>query len=209
MKLYIANPSYTPGYVSGAIQHVALERHPDWSVIIAQQTASLLTFNFNCCWADALNLRDEGKVDHFLMIHSDVRPVEKTWLDDLIAEKEKFGADVMSVIIPLKSQEGWTSTALDTHKWSPTRFTMRQVLKMSETWTAVTLLFNTGLMLVDMRKPWVEQICFTVNDRIEKRNGKWIADVESEDWNFSRQCRALGVKAYVTRKVAVDHFGMG
>lgn len=209
MNLYIANPSYSPGYMSGAIQHAALERHPDWSVIMSNQAASLLTFNFNCFWADALNHRQDDKCDYFLMIHADVRPVDNEWLDQLFHEMQQAEADVMSVIIPLKSQEGWTSTAIDTHLWSPRRLCMKEIMQMPITWSDEDLLFNTGLMLVDFRKPWVEKVCFTVNDRIQKRNGKWCADVESEDWNFSRQCRALGVSCFVTRRVKVDHFGMG
>jgi len=70
------------------------------------------------------------------------------------------------------------------------------------------LLVNTGLLLVDMRQPWTEQICFTMNDRItQDASGMFRAAVEPEDWNFSRQCHSLGAKLAVTRKVTVDHYG--
>ena len=55
---------------------------------------------------------------------------------------------------------------------------------------------------------WVERICFTINDRLERdSSGVWKAYVESEDWNFSRQCRKLGVRAFVTRRIVTEHYG--
>ena len=207
MKLLIANPTYTPGYASGAEQTVALAKHPDWQVQFYSSAMSLLTLNFNNAWCEALN----NHVDYFLMIHADIRPVDPYWLDILFAEMAKHQADVLSVIIPIKHQDGVTSTAIDNDPWRPTRCTMTGIWETKpETWTHPKLLFNTGMMLVDFRKPWVERVCFTVNDRILKTAaGKWIAEVESEDWNFSRQCRALGASCYVTRKVWVDHYGVG
>src|SRR5262249_397367 len=69
------------------------------------------------------------------------------------------------------------------------------------------LLVNTGLLLVDMRGSWTEQICFTMNDQIAKdANGMFRACIEPEDWNFSRQCHQLDVKLAVTRKVIIDHY---
>lgn len=211
MKILIANPGYTPGYVSAFAQAKAIQRHPEWEVHFYELSASLLTWNFNSAWATALNLKESHGLTHFLLIHADVRPKGEDWLDVMLAEMERMQADVMSAIIPIKDQRGLTSTALDTDPWRPLRLTQRQVLtEFPETWTADELLFNTGLLLVDLRKPWVEQVCFTMRDQIVRDDdGQWRAYVQPEDWHFSRQCRALGVRAYVTRKVVVEHFGTG
>ena len=84
---------------------------------------------------------------------------------------------------------------------------MTEILDRPVTWTAPDLLVNTGLMLVDFREPWVERVCFTIRDKIHEENGTWVAEVEPEDWGFSRQARALGVPLHVTRRVAVMHIG--
>jgi hypothetical protein len=86
---------------------------------------------------------------------------------------------------------------------------MKQVMKMPWTWTSEDLLFNTGLMLVDFTKgDWVNNVCFHMRDEIIRiLAGPRQVNIEPEDWNFSRQCRALGVRAYVTRRVKVKHHG--
>jgi hypothetical protein len=38
--------------------------------------------------------------------------------------------------------------------------------------------------------------------------GKWVTQVESEDWLFSRQMHKWGIKAVATRKVSLKHIGM-
>ena len=45
------------------------------------------------------------------MLHDDVVP-EAFWLDKLIAELELHSADVMSAVVPVKSGNGLTSTAV-------------------------------------------------------------------------------------------------
>ena len=207
MKLLIANPCHSVGYASGAEQAVAVCGQRDLDVQFYTSAMSLLTLNFNTAWCEALN----NRVDYFLMVHADVRPIDPGWLDTLLKEMEKYSADVLSVIIPIKHQDGVTSTAIETDNlWRPRRITVTEALDFPETWSRDGLLFNTGMMLVDFRKPWVGKICFTVNDRITRaESGRWVAEVEPEDWNFSRQCRKLGLSCYVTRKVRVDHYGEG
>jgi hypothetical protein len=84
---------------------------------------------------------------------------------------------------------------------------MTEIMERPETWTDEKLLVNTGCMLVDMRKAWVNDICFTINDRLVVKDGEYVAQVQPEDWNFTRSAKAAGAKVFVTRKVAIDHVG--
>jgi hypothetical protein len=173
--------------------------------------SSLLTASFNRCWCEALNKRGDpakGGITHFLLMHADIVPADFDWFQQLWEEFEKNQCKVLSVAVPIKAETGITSTAIETENlWKPRRLTVSEILDMPVTWTSTQLLVNTGLLLVDFREPWVERICFTINDRIHKLGGKWECNVEPEDWNFSRQCRALGVDPWVTRRVALSHMG--
>lgn len=210
-KLLIANPTYSPGSVSRLSQIQAYQSFsaPDMTIYDWEQTSSIVTWAFNAAWALALNLRETEGLTHFLLIHSDVRPVQTNWLKLMFDTLDEHNGDLLSVVIPIKDDRGLSSTAIDTDPWRPMRLTMHQIHhEFPETWCAPEALFNTGLMLVDIRKPWVEQICFNMRDKIARDDtGKWSAYVEPEDWNFSRQCRRLQVRALITRKIIVQHFG--
>lgn len=169
---------------------------------------SILTNCFNRLWARMLNWRDDGKVTHFIMMHADVKP-DGDWVGTLYQELVRFDADILSVIIPIKNHHGITSTGLDMgNPWQPRRFTMTEVFDLPETFTAPNLVFNTGLWIADVRGDWAEKVCFHMEDKIERGpDGKWEAYVQPEDWHFSRQVRELGLKAFATRKVQVEHEG--
>lgn len=172
-------------------------------------STSLLTSSFNRCWVEALNKReDKIPVTHFLLMHADIVPVEFNWVQQLWEEFSRNNCKVLSVAIPIKNDMGLTSIGMEGEDpWRPRRLTVTEILDRPVTWSSPTVLVNTGLLMVDFTEPWVEKICFTINDKIHKPNGKWVTEVESEDWNFSRQCRALGIDLWVTRRVAVQHMG--
>jgi hypothetical protein len=170
--------------------------------------SSILTFAFNLCWAQALNEYEAGRITHFLMWHSDVRPCSPRWLDTLTDEMEKAGADVLGTSIPIKDTKGLTSTAIDTDPWRPQRVSLKQMNELPPTWSCDRLLINTGLMLVDLRKPWWQEICFDIEDRIVKVNDYWRAECKPEDWQFSRAARKRGARIFVTRAVVVEHTGL-
>lgn len=70
------------------------------------------------------------------------------------------------------------------------------------------LLANTGLMLVNLHAPKVEQLSFTINDWMwQREDGKFVCDVEPEDWFFSARAAELGLRVRATRKVKVEHIG--
>lgn len=167
---------------------------------------SVLTKTFNMLWAHALNERANG-LTHFAMLHADIAP-EDWWLDKMLRIMMKHGADVLSAVVPIKSHQGLTSTALETDdEWACRRLTLREVYAMAPTFTDDGLLVNTGLMLVDMRKPWVEQVCFRFEDDVIKRNGKWEAVSVSEDWCFSLMAKKYHARLFATREVALTHTG--
>ncbi len=174
---------------------------------------SLLAFSFNSLWADALNSRKTHGVTHFLLIHSDIVPISgQKWLETLVNEMEAVGADVLSVVAPLKNTDGITSTGIQIgkpyHPWMIKRYTMKEIFDLPETFTHEKLVVNTGMMLVDMRKPWVEKIHFHIKDDIiMRKDGLYEAIAFPEDWNFSEEAKALGAKVFSTRKVKIEHHG--
>lgn len=177
----------------------------------AEINGSLLTWCFNSLWAMALNLKEESGLDYFLLWHADVKPVTEGWLETLIKELRDAEGDVISAIVPIKDARGLTSTARDSDPFRPIRITQHEAVNiLPVSWTSEDVLLNTGLMLVDFSKPWVYDVCFTMQDRIVRRgDGKFIADIEPEDWNFSRQLHRKGLKLVATRAVTVEHFGVG
>jgi len=172
--------------------------------------SSIATACFNACWAMARNEWEAGRIDAFAMIHDDVG-AQMQWLDILHREREKCGADIISTAVPIKDARGLTSTAIDDldEKWRVRRITTKQLRKLPLTFTdsdVPGLLLNTGLWLAKLG-PWMNEVCFHVPNAIERINGRWKALHFPEDFNFSRDCRKLGLKLAATKAVRVDHFG--
>jgi len=173
--------------------------------------SGILPRAFNYLLADALNDRAEGAT-HFLLWHNDIVPLEPGFLDKMLALMQTHQCDVLSVVSPIKDMRGLTTTALDTHPENPhwvKRLTMKEIYESyPPTWSDEKLLINTGLMLVNMTKPWVENICFNFQETIFKdMKGIYRAAGVSEDWLFSRQAKLLGAKLAVTREISIQHVG--
>lgn len=185
--------------------HMVRTASNQFPVSIQTGSHSVLTKNFNFLWANALNQR---KVcTHFLMLHADITP-EEGFIDKMMKTMENLEADVLSVVSPIKSSEGLTSTAIDIDGiWNVKRLTMKEIFDRDPTFTDEKLLINTGLMLVNMQKPWVEKICFRFEDAIIVEDEKFKAVGMSEDWLFSRDAKALGAKIFATREISILHHG--
>lgn len=214
-KVFLAVPHY------GAIEGEAL---PDLiapslrihDVSIRAQPASLLGYNFNCLWCTALNGRKTEGYTKFAMHHADIAS-EIGWLDKLIAEQERVGADVLSTVVAIKDPRGLTTTGImDAGKPNVRRLTMTEIMKLPVTFSAEDvepgagkhLAINTGLWVCDFTKPWVEEAVFTIIDWISKDDaGNFKPNVLSEDWFFSHWCQTHGVKVFATRIVPADHKG--
>jgi hypothetical protein len=197
-------------------------------------TNSLLAFNFNLAYASALNLRHEyPSLKWFVMLHSDIAP-ENWWVDKLIKVADEHGADLMSTVIPFKSPEGITSTAIAHEMDSMSvyaRLTMKQVLALPKTFDidtacehlrskvptdlrlpdcpASVLLVNSGCMALRMDKTWSNQLHFTITDDIIVKNNRFEALVLSEDWHLSHQVANNGGKVFATTEVQATHLGNG
>lgn len=181
------------------------------------RAGSLLANIFNGLWCSCINTHRNGRpVDYFAMLHSDVEPPEG-WLDSLIDEMESRDLDLLGVVVPIKSQQGLTSIALQNpngDSWRPLcRLTMQEVMKLPETFTAedvgYELLLNTGCWVCRFDMAWATQVKFTINDeiRFDEKLGGYVAEVEPEDWYFSRRCREIGLRIGATRKVPLNHAG--
>jgi hypothetical protein len=205
-KILVAIPSYDGWRCNGAALFT-LGRSP-YDITLMEYKTSLLAKGFNVAWAIALEKRETAGVTHFMLLHADIKPEDPDWFDVLFKEMQRVGADIISAISPIKDSQGVTSTAIETDDlWVPRRITIKEALEKPETWTDPKLLFNTGMLLMDIRGKWTEGTYFTINDRIRHDGKRYVVSAEPEDWFFSRLTRQNGAKAWVTRKVKLRHEG--
>ena len=180
--------------------------------------------NFNQILAECLNRASEGKVTHMAFLHADIAP-EEWWVDVLMAEMERLGADVVSALVPIKDLRGISSSGIgdSNDRWHPLRrFTMQEAYEFPETFDAKDagypgscLLHNDGCFLMDLRNPIFRKTddngvlvaSFDFPRRIRLVDGKFTTEGESEDWYWSRKLHELGAKTYITRKVKLNHEG--
>jgi hypothetical protein len=94
----------------------------------------------------------------------------------------------------------------------PRRMTLTELAEMPTTFDAELL--NTGLWVCKLG-PWCleenddgsQKFVFDVTNRIVKRSGRRVALFEPEDWKFSRQLRAAGLRIMATKSLTVIHEG--
>jgi len=186
--------------------------------------SSLLAHACNILWCAALNRRKTDGVTHFAMLHADIDPAP-WWLDTLLDELDRTGADLVSVVVPIKDERGLTSTALDLPAehdpeqggWpAERRLTMSEIMELPETFgpedlgcpPGFALLVNTGCFVCRLDRPWCSEVHFEIRNRIVvDDDGMFWPQCEPEDWGLSRQIARLGGKVVATRKVAVGHIG--
>lgn len=186
------------------------------TILPSPAISSILPLTFDMAWAEALNRRngvegEHGPIDYFVMLHSDINP-QKGWLDILVSKCIRYGADIVSALVPIKNEMGLTSTALDQgNLWKPRRLTMTEAMQLPPDFSAETLeheynqfgtlLANTGCWIADFSKPWVTATkedpenpantilanSFHFSNRIRiDADGRAIAEVIPEDWHFSK-----------------------
>ena len=181
---------------------------------------SLTGHCFNVLLAEALDLRDAGEVDHFAMIHADVKP-GLGWLDELHAEMIAHSLDVVSAVVAIKDDrpDPPTSTAIGDglDPWSVlSKVHVGSMHAFGETFTADTacgpgevLLVNTGLWLADLRHPaWDAFEGFNIVTRIGMDDaGRRVARMRPEDWELSRHLARHNARVGATWRVRVGHEG--
>lgn len=213
VRLFLGMPGY--GHLTAGAARGFWRATRSANAVLHYQEGSLLAHNFNILWCQALNLQGDNAPQYFAMQHADVEP-QDFWLDALIEELEVHALDVLGVAIPIKDGKGLTSIALarpdDT--WRPLcRLTMREVYDLPETFTSDDtghpLLLNTGLWVCRFDPSWTNQARFEINDRIvqDRKTGRYIPQVEPEDWFFSRLLHEQGLRIGCTRKIAAMHHG--
>jgi hypothetical protein len=177
--------------------------------------------DFDYLWARALTRAAADELDYFVMLHSDVWP-EAGWIDTLVSECERLGADMISAVVPLKDPRGLTSTAISRpeDRWgSFRRLSVKELPMLPPTFNAAdcgyegyVLLHNTGCWIADLRKPIFrtmegEQLAldFSFPRRIVRDPSGYRVERESEDWHFSRVLHRLGAKTFATSAVRLRH----
>ena len=221
---HLCMPAYN-GMSGGAARGLVLATaagDDDHGVNLTYTENSLLAYNCNQHLALVRNQLLGGcGPDYFAVLHSDVGP-EPGWLSRLVRLLEAHGLDALGVVIPIKSGEGWTSTAVGrlplwAESWNPLfRVTLTEALRLPGVFTAADLgypdhplLVNTGCFVMRVDPSWFFEIYFTIRDRIhpDPETGRHEAQVQSEDWFLSRLLFALGRRVAATRLVRVDHRG--
>ncbi len=233
MAVLIGIPTYDDKVYSGLSAALmgegTLPDCPEYTV--AYKHISLLALSHNELLVLALNNRPQ--ITHLLIVHSDVIP-ERGFLVQMLHDMAEAQADVLSAVIPIKDGSGLTSTALLPHlgeadaqgryEFRRRRLTIKEAMRLPDVFDVQdvqhvfdehspdgVLLVNTGLMLIDVRQPRLtepEPLHFEINDAIfRKEDGTFVADVEPEDWYFSRQCARRGLRVCATRRVHVQHVG--
>lgn len=142
-----------------SIVSASLGRH---DVRIGMASSSLLCYNFNRPWADALIY--SPRPDYFAMHHSDIRAPDG-WVNTLIESLEQHGADMISAVVPTKTLGGHTSTAVvDLEGYRRRRLTVREVAQLPPVFDArmAGALYGVGCgrwtsqHAVSVGTPWVE-----------------------------------------------------
>lgn len=212
-RTFLALPSYAGRLTTRAAQTIYRES-TIYPTIQCATSSSLLCQTFNALWCEALNLRHQG-ITHFAMLHDDIEP-EGFWIDTMIEEMERVGADIISAVVPFKNNSGLTSTAVESSDpWRPRRLTLTEIDGLPVTFNSYegvyespSLLINTGCLVCRFTEEWVERVCFHIEDAIIKTDaGKFEPRAIPEDWNFSRWAHNEGLRIAATRKVRLTHIG--
>jgi hypothetical protein len=193
---------------------------------VGRQSTAFLR-NYNGWWLDALNLYQHGdatlnippgRVNYAAMIHSDVS-ADWGWLDVMLAELQRLDGDAISAVVPFRDSSGLTSIGIDAKNgdpFAPRRFTMKEIMKLPETFSAAdtdmpdgTLLINNGLCLCRMDRPYADhpECLFDFKIRKTVLDGHRFVEQESEDWRWSRFLQSQGAKYFATRKTKLRHIG--
>jgi hypothetical protein len=223
-RLFIGVPTYNGSMRSEAFDGL---RRPSFSAekwTVQFQHGSLLAYVFNMLLVAAVNSREEFGWNIFGMAHNDIS-FEPGAFDVLMDERERCGADILSVVVPIKDGRGVTSTGIVQPDGSIRRLTLTEAFNLPETFDGrdacremglpetCRLAVNTGLWVCDLDKivPLIPKgLWFSIADSVkELPNGKLKVGVWPEDWNFSRLCHEFGLKVMATRKVPVFHYGEG
>jgi hypothetical protein len=227
-RVVVVTPHYgscAPGWADGVYcgsrgrQVVRMDRR-------ARSSSSLLPTAFNECLAEAMTMRDAGDVDAIAMLHSDIEP-EGRWLEELYGEAWINRAMLASAVVPIKNDEGRTSTAIGVKgdRWRvPRCIYMRDRERLPVTFGPEhvcgpdeVLLINTGMWLADLHHPFWDHFidhartgtsAFQLHSRIVKHGqGQYQVETRSEDYELSHDLAEFGCRYVATWKPRLKHIG--
>jgi hypothetical protein len=190
---------------------------------------SLLARNFNQLWINAWR----NKFDFFVLHHSDIGVASDdvnmlgSWLDRIVERTESEKAAVTSIVSPIKSDAGHTSTGLDLVKDNPytlRRITIKELQSLPDTFyradvcrlfgrdpeDAGAFLVNTGVMVMNLRDwDWRGWPGFQIDDKIgwKKDGSDCEAFTEPEDWRLSRWLHERGWPYCAVKDFEISHVG--
>jgi len=212
--VFLALPSYGGQiHCTAALSLLRATRRP---VQIMNNDSSALAHGFNILWASAA-ISDKT---YWAMLHSDIGP-PPFWVDTLINVMQETGADVVSALSPIKSNERAYSTALIPRRgddFDAVRIHDVHLHQLPETFFTSDLIrlfdhdgimgVNTGCWVCRIG-PWMRDLCFEVETWIDWKQSPPLCRFLSEDWEFSRKCHNLGLQVACTRRLDLSHAGMG
>jgi hypothetical protein len=153
----------------------------------------------------------------------------ETWLERLVTITRELQAAAVSVVVPIKTLEGMTSTGLDLNRksgYTLRRVTVKELSQLPrdvitrldvcqlfglDPLVAGALLVNTGALCMNLRYyPWFEARWpgFYIDDRLVW-NTKGVPEGRTapEDWNFSRWLFNKEWRYYATSGIVSCHEG--
>lgn len=175
--------------------------------------SSLLAHGFNRLWVMGV----ESGASRWAMLHADVG-ARVGWLDTMLDDLESTGADLLSAVVPIKNKPGTYSTALG-HCGQPPHYQLCKEhldklppifdgAQLREvTGESGDLCVNTGLWVCRLDAPWVRHVAFNIKTWIDWDGPKPLCKCIPEDWGFSQQLHALGLRVLATKKVPLVHVG--
>jgi hypothetical protein len=191
---------------------------------------SLLANNFNRLFVTAWT----SGADYLCILHSDIgtsRPAGYggSWLELLVDRLRENNLAALSAVVPIKSMDGLTSTALQLRKDSPhvlRRLSMQELHRLQDKVVrrhnlcdlfdisrdeAGALYINTGTLAIDLRGfDWAGARWpgFQITDYLAwNTNHVPMAYVDPEDWGFSRWLHQEGWPYAATKELIIEHHG--
>lgn len=190
---------------------------------------SLLARGFNTLFCSAYK-RD---FDYFILLHSDIGVYSNipgtSWADILVNRLRQLEMASVSVVSPIKNEQGVTSTALQLHKNNPygmRRITVKELEKLPPQCIlkedvcklfnvpqeeAGPLLINTGVLCMDLKNvDWfgLRWPGFHIEDCIAW-NKQGVPDpyTTPEDWNLSRWLDRKKLSYCAISDLQINHLG--
>ena len=231
-KVFLGCPTYDSRIDSLTARRLFCTASQSHEVQVGDLSSSLLAQGCNSLLALALN----GGYEWFSLLHTDIAP-EPFWIDKLIAEALRCGTDMLSAVVPIKNFSGATSTAIPLAPATAgtrqfLRLTMAQIYHPDFPVTfdidaaadaldclpdplavhelpRLALWCNTGCFVCRLHRDWDwSQVCFRIDDGLERAANEWRDYNFPEDWYFSQAVADAGGKVMATKIVPLAHRGL-